>query len=74
MLLSTRPATMKRVEIRIILERLEPPCGRVLVVADPSQPLHPRDQADLHFTGWLGLLKALYEVTGGAGGQPRPTA
>ncbi len=74
MLLSTQPATMKQVEIRIILERLEPPCGHVSVVADPGLPHHPRDRVDLPFTGWLGLLKALYEVTGGAGGQPRPTA
>jgi hypothetical protein len=44
-------------EIRISLDRVEPPAGRLRRVADPGGP-------ELRFTGWLGLLRALYEVVG----------
>ena len=27
----------------------------------------PGDDDEIRFTGWLGLLRALYEVTGGSG-------
>jgi hypothetical protein len=65
---------MRQVEIRIIVDRLDPPCGRLSVVADPSQRQHQPDPAVFRFTSWLGLLKALYEVTGGGGGELRPAA
>lgn len=58
---------MRRVEIRIIVERLDPPCGRPSVVAEPSQCQHQPDPAVSCFTGWPGLLKALYQLTGGGG-------
>ena len=62
---------MSQAEIRIIVERLDPPGGRLAVVADPGQRQHQPDPAVFCFIGWLGLLKALYEVTGGDGGEPR---
>ena len=63
---------MRRVEIRISMERLDPPGGRLWVVADPSQRQDLPGPAAFCFTGWLGLLKVLYEVTGGGGGQLGP--
>ena len=60
------------VEIRIILDRAEPPAGRLRVVGDLGQAHHPRTGQEISFTGWLGLLKALYEVTAGLGDAPRP--
>jgi len=60
------------VEIRIILDRAEPPAGRLWVVGDLGQAHHPRTGQEISFTGWLGLLKVLYEVTAGLGDAPRP--
>ena len=51
-------------EIRIILNRVEPPAGRLRVV--PGHGQASRKDAEICFTGWLGLLRALYEVTGGS--------
>ena len=65
---------MRRVEIRIIVERLDPPGGRLSVVADASLGPHLPGPAAFCFTGWLGLLKALYEVTGAGGGESRSAA
>ncbi len=65
---------MRRVEIRIIIERPDPPCGRLSVIATAEQGQHLPDPVAFCFTGWLGLLKALYEVTGAAGGEPGPAA
>jgi hypothetical protein len=45
------------VEVRISLDALDPPVGRVRV-------LPGSDDADMCFTGWLGLLQVLYQVTG----------
>src|SRR5262249_31455218 len=62
------------VEIRIVLDRTEPPAGRLRVLRAPGQaPAHRPDQ-DIGFTGWLGLLRALYEVTAepGEGARSRP--
>jgi hypothetical protein len=51
-----------RVEIRVILDSVDPPAG-CLQVASGTRPA--RDgQRDVSFTGWLGLLRALYLVTG----------
>jgi hypothetical protein len=56
------------VEIRIVLDIAEPPAGRLWVVLDPGQAdRHDRAQ-EISFTGWLGLMRALYEVTA----EPRP--
>jgi len=52
-----------RVEIRVILDSTDPPAGRLRVTPGAA---HARDeQPDVCFTGWLGLLRALYLVTGG---------
>jgi hypothetical protein len=53
------------VEIRIVLDRAEPPAGRLRVVRAPGQDPGTRAGQEVGFTGWLGLLRALYEVTAG---------
>jgi hypothetical protein len=55
------------VEIRIVLDQAEPSAGRLRVVPGAGQPRPPVTAGEIRFTGWLGLLKALYEVTGAAG-------
>ena len=66
--------TMGRVEIRIVLDRAEPPAGRVRVVRDPGQDPVPWAGREIGFAGWLGLLRALYEVIAepGPGAWPGP--
>jgi hypothetical protein len=64
--------TMGRVEIRIVLDRAEPPAGRVQVVGAAGQALGRRAGQEIGFTGWLGLLRALYEVTAEPGDGSRP--
>ena len=53
---------MSRVEIRVVLDRIDPPAGRLQVAssAGPARDTEP----EIPFTGWLGLLRALYVVTG----------
>jgi hypothetical protein len=52
------------VEILVSLDSLDPPAGRLRVTSGPgSAPGHLGNE-DFRFTGWLGLLRALYEVTG----------
>lgn len=51
-----RPGTVRLVEIRVILDRDDPPMGRLQVVSSAGP--------EVSFTGWLGLLRALYLVTG----------
>ena len=51
------------VEIRIVLDRAEPPAGRLRVVPAPGQAAGPGAGQEVGFSGWLGLLRALYEVT-----------
>lgn len=51
-----------QMEIRIQLDRVEPPAGRLRVVAGDRRIPGPAYK-DLCFTGWLGLLRALYEAT-----------
>jgi hypothetical protein len=62
------------VEIRIILDRAEPPAGRLRVVRAPRQASGPGADQEIGFSGWLGLLRALYEVTAepGQGARPGP--
>jgi len=65
-----RARTMGPMEIRIVLDQAEPPAGRLRVVPGDGQS-RPAPAGEIRFTGWLGLLKALYEVTGAAGpGRP----
>ena len=49
-------------EIRIVLDEVDPPVGRVCAVdgSGVGGTLRP-------FVGWLELLRALYEVTGRSG-------
>ena len=58
---------MGRVEIRVVLDRVEPPAGRLGVVPGAGHAHRPGNDDEIRFTGWLGLLRALYEVTGGSG-------
>jgi hypothetical protein len=59
------------VEIRIQMDRVDPPAGRLSVVADAGR--RPgRPAGEISFTGWLGLLRALYEATGAPGVRPDP--
>ena len=57
-------------EIRIVLNRVEPPAGHLRVVRAPG----PGGGQEIGFSGWLGLLRALYEVTAepGPGARPGP--
>jgi hypothetical protein len=56
------PATVNMVEIRVILDRIDPPMGR-LQIASSAGPAR-NEEPVIPFTGWLGLLRALYLVTG----------
>jgi len=60
------------VEIRILLDRAEPPAGRLRVVRAPGQAPGPCADQEIGFSGWLGLLRALYEVTAESGQGARP--
>ena len=60
------------VEIRIVLDRAEPPAGRLRVVGAPGQAARPGTGQEIGFSGWLGLLRALYEVTAEPGQDARP--
>jgi hypothetical protein len=61
---------MGEVEIRIVLDIIEPPAGRLWAVRGPGQADHPGSEQEISFTGWLGLLRALYEVTAAPGPGP----
>jgi hypothetical protein len=63
---------MGEVQIRIALDRAEPPAGRLWVVRDLGLAHHPGGEQEICFTGWLGLLRALYEVTAEPGTGSRP--
>jgi len=59
------------VEIRIQMDRVDPPAGRLSVVAGADRG-PGRPPGEISFTGWLGLLRALYEATGAPGARPGP--
>jgi hypothetical protein len=50
-------------EIRICLDRAEPPAGR-LFVSPESRFAGAQDGEGIGFAGWLGLLQALEEAVG----------
>ena len=54
------PAIVDRVEIRVVLDGIDPPIGRLQVTsgAGPARDEEP----EVPFTGWLGLLRALYPM------------
>jgi len=59
------------VEILICLDAIAPPAGRLRVTSGPGSAPGRREDNEFPFTGWLGLLRALYEVTGSpADGSP----
>jgi hypothetical protein len=49
------------------MDRVDPPAGQVSVVAGAGP-----EMGEIPFTGWLGLLRALYEATGDLGARPDP--
>jgi hypothetical protein len=59
-------------EIRISLDRVEPPAGSLRLVsgAEPPRPVEGQEGEEVPFTGWLGLLRALYQVVGSPGERP----
>jgi hypothetical protein len=61
---------LDRMEIRISLERMEPPAGRLWQVRGAGPTPWDVEGREVPFTGWLGLLRALYEVLGQPGGHP----
>ena len=62
---------MGPVEILISLDTIDPPVGRLRVTSGPGSVLGRGEDKEFRFTGWLGLLRALYEVTGAsADGSP----
>jgi hypothetical protein len=65
------PGDAGGVEIRISLDRIDPPAGRLRVMPGPGAGAGSPAARELPFTGWLGLLRVLYEVTGSsASGAP----
>jgi hypothetical protein len=56
------------VEIRISFDTTDPPAGRLRMLAGPGAASGPGNDPsvgqEVRFCGWLGLLRALYEVTG----------
>ena len=57
-------------EIRISLDRVEPPAGSLRLVSSAEPPPRPAEGEEVPFTGWLGLLRALYQVVGSPGERP----
>lgn len=64
------PGDDGRVEIVISLDAIDPPVGRLRVASGPGSAPGRGDDGEFRFTGWLGLLRALYEVTGASAGGP----
>jgi hypothetical protein len=60
MLRASGPGQDERVEVRIMLDALDPPVGRIGVSGDDTE---------LRFTGWLGLLRVLYQAMGAPTGS-----
>ncbi len=60
------------VEIRIYLDSVERPAGRLRVLSGLADALNVQDE--LPFTGWLGMLRALNEVIAGPGTVTKPGA
>jgi len=60
-----------RVEILVSLDRVEPPAGWIRVVRGPAGAPERGEGHEVRFVGWLGMLRALYEVTGSPGTRPR---
>ncbi len=57
-------------EIHLVLETTEPPDGILRVLPDGGRTANDGEYGEVRFAGWLGLLGALYNMTGGAAGPP----
>jgi hypothetical protein len=49
-------------EIRMVLDRIEPPHGTVRWASDADEPSHLQQDGEIRFTGWLGMLRALSDL------------
>jgi hypothetical protein len=58
------------VEIVIWLDTVEPPAGNVRLLTGLDSSYRPAAATRVSFAGWLGLLRALYEVIGSRGEHP----
>jgi hypothetical protein len=58
---------MERMDICIVLDQADPPGGHLRVAPGAGHDDRPGREVEIRFTGWLGLLRALYEVTGTEG-------
>jgi hypothetical protein len=59
------------VEIVICLDTVEPPTGSVRPLVGPNVSDRDAEAEGVGFAGWLGLLRALYDVIGSRGeGMP----
>ena len=56
-------------EILITLDAKEPPAGSVRLGPDNGVASRAGTETMVEFAGWLGLLRALYDVLG-TGGEP----
>jgi hypothetical protein len=64
------PGDRGTMDIRISLDRVEPPAGRLRLVPSPEPTPRSVEGEEVPFTGWLGLLRALYEVVGRPDDRP----
>ena len=58
------PGHDRQVEILISLDTIDPPVGQLRVASAPGTAPECGEGKEFPFTGWLGLLRALYDVTG----------
>ncbi len=71
MLRPADPGRVGQVEILLSLDSVEPPAGQLRVTSGRGPAPGRAEDDEFSFTGWLSLLRALYEATGAtAGGSP----
>jgi hypothetical protein len=61
------------VEVHISCDRTDPPVGRLSRV-NPPGPQRDAATESIHFSGWLGLLRALADTLGDPGHEEREPA
>lgn len=59
-------------QIVIWLDTVDPPAGNVRLLAGPDSAHRDAEVTGIGFAGWLGLLRALYEVIGSRGDRGPP--
>ena len=62
-----------QVEILLSLNSVDPPVGQLRVTPGRGSAPGRAEDKEFPFTGWLGLLRALYEATGSTAGGPPVT-